>query len=89
MMFDWAPLEKLTASASTAAERNHDICATFSAHHVGGVLAATAPRLAELRVVGLIRADDLEAFLDLLRKNLAVNSERRGDEIVLSSTATL
>ncbi len=47
------------------------------------------PALAELRVGGLIRADDLDAFLALLRNNLAVNAERRGDEIMLSSTATL
>ena len=47
------------------------------------------PALAEFRVGGFIRADDLDAFLALLRNNLAVNSERRGDEIILSSTATL
>lgn len=47
------------------------------------------PALAELRVGGLIRADDLDAFLELLRNNLAVNSERRGDEITLTTTATL
>jgi transmembrane sensor len=47
------------------------------------------PALSELRVGGLIRADDLDAFLALLRNNLAVNSERRGDEITLTTTATL
>lgn len=47
------------------------------------------PALAQLRVGGLIRADDLDAFLALLRNNLAVNSERRGDEITLTTTATL
>ncbi|GAM97014.1 iron siderophore sensor protein [alpha proteobacterium U9-1i] len=46
------------------------------------------PALADLRVGGLLRANDLEAFLDLLRDNLAVKAERRGDEIVLSSAAT-
>ncbi|MBY0566533.1 MAG: FecR domain-containing protein [Hyphomonadaceae bacterium] len=47
------------------------------------------PALADLRVGGLVRADDLDAFLDLLRDNLAVNAEQRDDEILLSSTATL
>jgi transmembrane sensor len=47
------------------------------------------PALAQLRIGGLIRADDLDAFLALLRDNLAVNSERRGDDIILSSTTTL
>ena len=47
------------------------------------------PALANLRVGGLIRADDLDAFLALLRNNLAINSERRGDEIMLTTTATL
>lgn len=47
------------------------------------------PALAELRVGGLIQRDDLQAFLQLLRENLAINAERRGDEILLSSTATL
>ncbi len=46
------------------------------------------PALGELRIGGFIRADDLDAFLALLRNNLAINSERRGEEIVLSSTAT-
>lgn len=49
----------------------------------------TDPALAELRVGGLVRADDLDAFLELLRNNLAINTERRDGEIVLSSTATL
>lgn len=44
--------------------------------------------LGELRVGGLVRADDLDAFLELLRNNLAINTERRDAEIVLSSTAT-
>lgn len=47
------------------------------------------PALARLRVGGLIRADDLDAFLALLRNNLAINAERRGDEITLTTTATL
>ena len=47
------------------------------------------PALADLRVGGLVRADDLDAFLTLLNNNLAVRSERRDGEIVLSSTATL
>lgn len=47
------------------------------------------PALAGLRVGGLIRADDLDAFLTLLRDNLAIQSERRDGEILLSSTATL
>lgn len=46
------------------------------------------PTLGDLRVGGLIRAGDLNAFLALLRDNLAVNSDRDGDEITLSSTAT-
>lgn len=47
------------------------------------------PALADLRVGGLVRADDLDAFLQLLRNNLAINSEQRDGEILLSSTATL
>lgn len=47
------------------------------------------PALADLRVGGLVRADDLDAFLELLRNNLAVNSERRGEEIILTSAAGL
>jgi len=46
------------------------------------------PALADLRVGGVVRAGDLEAFLALLETNLAINAERRGDEIILSSTAT-
>jgi|GEM_PF-2356283 len=42
------------------------------------------PGLAELRVGGIVRADDLGAFLELLRNNLAISTERRGEEIVLS-----
>lgn len=45
--------------------------------------------LADLRVGGLVRADDLAAFLELLRNNLAINTEQRDGEILLSSTATL
>lgn len=47
------------------------------------------PALADLRVGGLVRADDLNAFLELLRNNLAIKTERRDGEIVLSTTATL
>lgn len=47
------------------------------------------PALADLRVGGLVRADDLDAFLELLRNNLAINTEQRDGEILLSSTATL
>lgn len=47
------------------------------------------PALADLRVGGLVRADDLDAFLQLLRNNLAIHTEQRGGEILLSSTATL
>ncbi|MGE0662505.1 MAG: FecR domain-containing protein [Hyphomonadaceae bacterium] len=47
------------------------------------------PALADLRVGGLVRADDLDAFLQLLRNNLAINTEQRDGEILLSSTATL
>lgn len=47
------------------------------------------PALANLRVGGLVRADDLDAFLQLLRNNLAINTEQRDGEILLSSTATL
>jgi transmembrane sensor len=43
------------------------------------------PALTELRVGGLVRADDLDAFLALLRNNLAITSERRGEEIILTS----
>ena len=46
------------------------------------------PALADLRVGGLVRADDLDAFLELLRNNLAIHTERRGDDIILSATAT-
>lgn len=41
--------------------------------------------MAELRVGGLVRADDLDAFLALLRNNLSISAERRGSEIVLSA----
>lgn len=47
------------------------------------------PALADLRVGGLVRTDDLDAFLELLRNNLAINTEQRDGEILLSSTATL
>lgn len=47
------------------------------------------PALADLRVGGLVRADDLDAFLELLRNNLAINTEQRDGEVLLSSTATL
>lgn len=47
------------------------------------------PALADLRVGGLVRADDLDAFLQLLRNNLAINTEQRDGEILLSPTATL
>lgn len=47
------------------------------------------PALADLRVGGLVRADDLDAFLALLRNNLAIHTERRGDDIILSATSTL
>lgn len=47
------------------------------------------PALADLRVGGLVRADDLDAFLQLLRNNLAINTEQRDGEVLLSSTATL
>jgi transmembrane sensor len=43
------------------------------------------PALADLRVGGLVRADDLDAFLALLTNNLAIASERRDDEIILSA----
>lgn len=41
------------------------------------------PALAELRVGGLVRANDLDAFLSLLRDNLSIHAEQRGSEIVL------
>jgi len=47
------------------------------------------PALADLRIGGLVRADDLDAFLALLDHNLAIRAERRDGEIVLSSTASL
>lgn len=47
------------------------------------------PALADLRVGGLVRADNLDAFLELLRNNLAINTEQRDGEVLLSSTATL
>lgn len=49
----------------------------------------TDPALAELRVGGLVRANDVDAFLALLRDNLAIDAEQRGNEILLSTTATL
>jgi transmembrane sensor len=42
--------------------------------------------LAEVRVGGLVRADDMGAFLDLLQNNLAISAERRDGEIVLSAS---
>lgn len=47
------------------------------------------PELAEMRVGGLVRADDLDAFLALLQNNLSIGAERRGGEIVLSSDTAL
>ncbi|MEQ1810977.1 MAG: FecR domain-containing protein [Terricaulis sp.] len=41
------------------------------------------PALAQLRVGGLVRADDLDAFLALLTNNLGVASERREGQIIL------
>lgn len=41
--------------------------------------------LAQKRVGGLIRHDHLEGFLTLLRENLSIRAERRGDEIHLSA----
>ncbi len=46
------------------------------------------PALGELRVGGLIRANDLDGFLLLLRENLAIDATRRDGVIALSSTAT-
>jgi transmembrane sensor len=43
------------------------------------------PALADLRVGGLVRADELDAFLALLTNNLGIASERRDDEILLSA----
>lgn len=43
------------------------------------------PALAALRVGGLIQLDDLEGFLMLLRENLGLSVERRGQDIVLSA----
>lgn len=43
------------------------------------------PALARLRVGGLVRADDVDAFLALLRANLAIAAERRDDTITLSA----
>jgi transmembrane sensor len=45
------------------------------------------PELADLRVGGLVRANDLDAFLALLNNNLAVRSERRNGEIMLTAAA--
>lgn len=55
---------------------------------VGERFVFADPALRDLRVGGLVRANDLDAFLTLLQNNLAVHSERRDGEIVLSSTAT-
>lgn len=53
-----------------------------------GVRFALAdPALADLRIGGLVRADDLDAFLELLRNNLAIKAEQRGREIVLTPIA--
>lgn len=46
------------------------------------------PALGDLRVSGIIRADDLDGFLLLLRENLAINAESVDGVFVLSSTAT-
>jgi transmembrane sensor len=54
----------------------------------GARFTFTDPALRDLRVGGLIRANDLDAFLALLNNNLAVHSEMRDGEIVLSTTAT-
>lgn len=47
------------------------------------------PALASMRIGGLIRADDLDGFLELLSANLAIRSERRGNDVTLSSTSAL
>ncbi len=55
----------------------------------GAQFAFDDPALAELRIGGVIDAQDLEGFLAMLRLNLAIEVQRdRGGIIVLSATTT-
>ena len=58
------------------------------ARQTGARFEFADPALRELRIGGLIRANDLEGFLRLLRENLAINAEHRDGVIMLSSTAS-
>ena len=74
LAFDGEPLEEATNDVS---------------RQTGVSFRFADPALAELRVGGLVRANDVEAFRVLLRDNLAIQSERQEDgAILLSSTAT-
>jgi transmembrane sensor len=73
LAFDNAPLAEAVADV---------------ARQTGARFEFADPALAELRVGGVIAAGDLEAFLLLLRQNLAINAERRDGMILLSSTVT-
>jgi transmembrane sensor len=58
--------------------------------HTGARFAFADPALRDLRIGGLIDARDLDAFLLMLRENLAIDAERGSDgAIMLSSNATL
>lgn len=60
------------------------------ARQTGARFSFADPALADLRIGGLIDARDLDAFLLLLRTNLAINAEPSADgAILLSSMATL
>lgn len=59
------------------------------ARHTGVQFEFSDPALADLRVGGLINANDLDAFLLMVHRNLAIDARRRGDGVIeLSSTAT-
>ncbi|MBI5768522.1 MAG: FecR domain-containing protein [Verrucomicrobia bacterium] len=51
--------------------------------HAGVRLVLGDPALGSLEVSGVIRADNLDSLLRLLRDEFRINAERRGDEIVL------
>lgn len=51
----------------------------------GAVFQLEDPSLAELRIGGAIRCDDLDAFIALLEQNLGITTRREGREVTLLS----
>lgn len=74
LAFDDTPLSEAVADVS---------------RHSGAQFEFADHALAELRIGGLIEARDLNAFLWMLRQNLAIDARRREDGVIeLSSTAS-